>query len=75
MRLRETRGEVSKQIKLLDFQLECLQSSKNISLYRVFYHNRPIETIDDYDETVHRGPFRLNRNRRIVMDGLDLIRR
>ena len=57
MRSRETRGEVSKQIKMLDFQLECLQSSKNISLYRVFYRNRSIEMIEGYDATVHDGPF------------------
>ena len=57
MESRDSRGEVSKQINCFDFQLECLQSSKNISLYRVFYRNRPIETIDGYDETVHDGPF------------------
>ena len=57
MESRDSRGEVSKQINCFDFQLECLQSSKNISLYRVFYRNRPIETIDHYDETVHDGPF------------------
>ena len=57
MELRDSRGEVSKQIKFLDFQLECLQSSKNISLYRIFDRNRPIETIDGYHETVHDGPF------------------
>ena len=57
MESRDSRGEVSKQINCFDFQLECLQSSKNISLYRVFYRNRPIETIDSYDETVHDGPF------------------
>ena len=48
---------------------------KNILFYRVFGRNRPIETIDSYDETVHRGPFRLNRNRQISMDGMDLISR
>ena len=48
---------------------------KNISLYRAFARNRPIKTIDGYNETVHRGPFRLSRDRRIVMDRHDLIRR
>ena len=48
---------------------------KNISLYRAFDRNRPIKTINGYDETVHRGPFRLSRDRQIVMDGDDLIRR
>ena len=57
MESRDSRGEVSKQINCFDFQLECLQSSKNISLYRVFDRNRPIEMIDGYDETVHDGPF------------------
>ena len=47
---------------------------KNISLYRAFDRNRPIKTIDGYDEMVHRGLFRLSRGRRIVMDGHDLIR-
>ena len=42
-----------------------------MSFYRVFGHNRPIEMIGDYDETVHRGPFRLSRSRRILMDGPD----
>ena len=75
MESRDSRGELSKQIKLLDFHLKCIQSSKNMSFYRVSDRNRPIETIDGYDELVHRGPFRLNRNRRIVMDGMDLIPR
>ena len=75
MESRDSRGEVSKQIKLLDFQLKCLQSSKNMSFYRVSDCNRPIETIDGYDETVHREPFRLNCNHRIVMDNMDLIPR
>ena len=55
--IKRLEGEVSKWINCFDFQLECLQSPKNISLYRVFYRNRPIETIDGYDETVHDGPF------------------
>ena len=46
---------------------------KNISLYGAFDRNRPIKTINGYDETVHHGPFRLSRDRRIVMDGHDLI--
>ena len=62
------RGEVSirgsnKQMKLLDFQLECLQSSKNISLYRLIGRNRPIFLIDGYDKTVYCGPFQLSRDR------------
>ena len=48
---------------------------KNNSIYRAFDRNRPIKTIDGYDETVHRGPFQLSRDRRIVIDGHDLIRK
>ena len=46
---------------------------KNVSFYRANFHNRPIVSIDGYDETVPRGPFRLSCDRRIVMDGHDLI--
>ena len=71
MRSRETRGEVSKQIKFLDFQLECLQSSKNRSFYSIFGRNRLIVSIDGYDRTVLRGPFQKCRGRPILMKGLD----
>ena len=40
-----------------------------MSFYRVFGRNRPIETIDGYDEMVHRGPFQIYRNRRIFDGG------
>ena len=56
MGLRDLRGEVSKQINCFDFQLECLESPKNISIYTLFGRNRSIETIDSYDGMVHRGP-------------------
>ena len=46
---------------------------KNMAFYRANFRNCPIVSIDGYDETVHRGPFRLSRDRRIVMDGHDLI--
>ena len=36
-----------------------------------FGRNRPIKTIDGYDETVHRGLFRLSRNCPILMKGQD----
>ena len=65
------RGEVSKQIKFLDFQLECLESSKNNLFYSTFGRNRPIVSINGYDGMVHRGPFCLSRGRPIVMNGLD----
>ena len=64
---------MSRQVNLIEIQLEYLETMKNISLYRAFDRNRPIKTIDGYDETVHRGPFRLSRDRRIVMDDHDLI--
>ena len=49
--------------------------SKNKSFYRAFDRNRSIETIDGYDGTVPRGPFRLSHGRPILMNGWDLIRR
>ena len=42
--------------------------------YKLFGRNCTIETIDGYDETVHRGPFRLSHSRRILMDGQDVPR-
>ena len=52
-----------------------LKNVKNTSIYRAFDRNRPIKTINGYDETVHRGPFQLSRDRRIVIDGHDQIRK
>ena len=54
MRSRETRGEVSRQINKINFQLEWFEHRKNPSFYTDFGRNRPI---DGYNETVHRGPF------------------
>ena len=71
MRSRETRGELSRQINLFDFQLECFRIRKNTSFYRDFGRNRSIKTIDDYDGTVHRGPFQTCRGRPISTNGLD----
>ena len=62
---------MSKQINFLDFQLECLESPKNISIYTLFGCNRLIETIGGYDGTVYCGPFRKYRDHWISMDGLD----
>ena len=45
--------------------------SKNMSFYRAFHRNRPIEMIDGYDGTVHRGPFQISRGRLILINGLD----
>ena len=45
--------------------------SKNILFYSVFGRNRPIVSIDSYDGTVHRGPFRLSRGHPILINGPD----
>ena len=60
--------------QLLESQTRMLRIVKNMSIYTKFGRNRPIVLIDGYDETVHDGPFRLIRGRRIVMDGHDLIK-
>ena len=60
--------------QLLESQTRMLRIVKNMSIYTKFGRNRPIVLIDGYDETVHDGPFRLSRGRRIVMDGHDLIK-
>ena len=39
--------------------------------YSDFGRNRPIVSIDGYDETVHRGPFQLSPSRPIVINGSD----
>ena len=72
---RETRGEVSRQINCFDFQLKWFTIWKKTSFYRNFGRNRPIETIDRYDGTVHHGTFQLSYSRPILMDGLDDPRR
>ena len=61
--------------QLLESQTRMVRIVKNMSIYTKFGGNRPIVSIDGYDETVHDGPFRLSRGRRIVMDGHDLIER
>ena len=69
------RGEVSRQINCFDFKLECFTIRKNPLFYRAFGRNCPIEMIDGYDETVHRGLFQTCRGRPISMNGLDDPRR
>ena len=64
--------EVSRQSIRLNLT-RMLTFVKNRAFYGAKFRNRPIVSIDGYDETVHRGPFRLSRDRRIVMDGHDLI--
>ena len=58
---------MSRQLNWIEIQLGCLESSKYISFYSVFGRNRPIETIDGYDGTVHRGPFQLSRSRLMLV--------
>ena len=48
-----------------------LRTSEEHSIYTKIGRNRPIEMIDDYDGTVHLGPFRLSCGRPIPMNGLD----
>ena len=62
---------MSKQINWIDFKLECLQIRRTCLIYKLFGRNRPIETIDSYDGTVHRGPFQKFLGRWIWMDGPD----
>ena len=57
--------------RLSEFLLECLQKMKNTSFYSHFGRNHLIVSIDGYDGTVHRGPFRLSRGRQILMNGSD----
>ena len=62
---------MSRQLNYIEFQLGCLESSKNRSFYITFGRNRPIVSIDGYDGTVHRGPFKTCRGRPISTNGLD----
>ena len=44
-----------------------LRIVKNISIYTQFGRNRPIKSINGSDETVHREPFSLSRDRSIAI--------
>ena len=57
--------------QLGEFLLECFTTTKNTSFYSVFGRNRPIVSIDGYDEMVHRGSFQLSRSRPISIDSPD----
>ena len=65
---RNERGGVETD-QFVDFKLECFTIRKNTSFYSTFGRNRLIETINGYDETVHRGPFQICRIRRIADGG------
>ena len=45
--------------------------SKNMSFYRAFDRNCPIEMIDGYNGTVHRGQFQISRGRPILINSPD----
>ena len=63
------RRMVSRQLNWIEIQLGCLESSKYISFYSVFGRNRPIETINGYDERSTMDRFRISRDRPIVDGG------
>ena len=71
MESRETRGMVSRQFNLIEIQLECLQTMKNKSFYRAFDRNRPIVSIDGYDETSMMDRFGKYRGGPILINGPD----
>ena len=75
LRSRETRERGVLTVNWIESQTRMLKNVKNTSIYRASDRNRPIKTIDGYDETVHRGPFQLSRDRRIMIDGHDLIQK
>ena len=51
-----------------------LRIVKNISIYTKFGRNRPIKSIDGYDETSTMDRFGKYRGRRIWINGSDLPR-
>ena len=64
---------MSRQLNLLEISTRMLTIVKSKSFYRASFRNRPIVLIDDYDVTVHCGPFQKYHSRPIVMDGPDAI--
>ena len=71
MESRETRGMVSRQLNLIEIQLEYLTIAKNSSFYSNFGCNRLIVSIDGYDETSMMDRFRKCRGRPILINGPD----
>ena len=65
MESRETREKVSRQFNWIEISTRMLRIVKNTSFYRLFGHNRLIETIDGYDETSTMDRFRKYRDHRI----------
>ena len=67
---RNERERVSRQLSLLEISTRMLRLMKNIEFYRVFDHNRPIETIDGYNKRSTMDRFWKCRVRPIFDEGL-----
>ena len=65
MKSREMRERVSRQFNWIEILTRMLRIVKNTSFYRLLGRNRPIETIDYYDETSTMDLFGKYRGRRI----------
>ena len=48
---------MSRQLNWIEISTRMLTKFEEQSFYRAFDRNRPIKTIDGYDEMVHDGPF------------------
>ena len=59
------RERVSRQLSWIEISTRMLTILKNRSFYRLFGCNRPIETIDGYDETSTMDRFGKYHDRRI----------
>ena len=71
MESRETREKVFRQLNQIEISTRMLTNVEEQSFYWTFDRNRPIETIDGYNGTVHRGPFHLSRGCPILINGPD----
>ena len=56
---------MSRQLNWIEISTRMLTNDEEHLVCRAFGRNRPIVSIDSYDGTVHRGLFRLSRDRRI----------
>ena len=65
------RERVSRQFSWIEISTRMLTNDEEQAFYRASFRNRPIVSMNGYDGTVHRGPFRKYRSRPIVMDGPD----
>ena len=71
MESRETRERVSRQLNWIEISTRMLRIVKNILFYRVFGRNRPIVSIDGYDETSMMDRFEKCRGCPILINGPD----